>query len=157
MPAKNTIVYAKWTINQYTISFNEDGGSAVTDITQNFETNVSIPTAPTKTGYTFNGWYSDVELTTTYTFTTMPAQSITLYAKWTINQYTISFNEDGGSAVTDITQDYGTNVSEPNAPTKEGYTFGGWYSDVELTQSYVFASMPAENIEVYAKWVHEII
>src|SRR3989339_409956 len=152
MPAQNITLYAKWTIIQYTITFEESGGSAVLDITQDFNTAVTAPNNPTKEGYTFGGWYSDVELTTAYTFTVMPAQNITLYAKWTIIQYTITFEENGGSAVLDITQDFNTAVTAPNNPTKEGYTFGGWYSDVELTTAYTFTVMPAQNITLYAKW-----
>ncbi|MCK7486330.1 MAG: InlB B-repeat-containing protein [Bacillus subtilis] len=121
MPAQNITLYAKWTINSYTISFNANGGSAVTSITQNYGTAVSAPADPTKTGYTFAGWYSDAGLTSAYTFTTMAAQNITLYAKWTINSYTITFNSNGGSAVGSITQNYGTAVTQPADPTKTGY------------------------------------
>src|SRR3989339_244912 len=152
MPAQNITLYAKWTIIQYTITFEESGGSAVLDITQDFNTAVTAPNNPTKEGYTFGGWYSDAALTTAYTFTVMPAQNITLYAKWTIIQYTITFEENGGSAVLDITQDFNTAVTAPNNPTKEGYTFGGWYSDAALTTAYTFTVMPAQNITLYAKW-----
>jgi uncharacterized repeat protein (TIGR02543 family) len=152
MPAQNITLYAKWTLNNYTITFEENGGSAVLDITQGYNTAVVAPTAPTKTGYTFAGWYSDSALTTAYTFGTMPAQNITLYAKWTLNNYTITFEENGGSAVLDITQGYNTAVVAPTAPTKTGYTFAGWYSDSALTTAYTFSTMPAQNITLYAKW-----
>lgn len=153
MPDHDVTVYAKWTINQYTISFESNGGSAVSSLTQNYGTVVTEPSDPTKTGYTFSGWYSNIGLTTAYTFTTMPASNLTLYAKWTINQYTIAFEEDGGTAIADITQDYGSSVTAPTAPTKEGYTFSGWYSDIALTEPYLFTTMPAENITLYAKWL----
>ena len=152
MPAENVSLYAKWTINQYTISFDSNGGSAVANITQDYDTPVSAPTAPTKTGHTFGGWFSDVGLNTAYTFSTMPAENIALYTKWTINQYTISFDSNGGSAVANITQDYDTPVSAPTAPTKTGHTFGGWFSDVGLNTAYIFSTMPAQNIALYAKW-----
>ena len=148
----NITLYAKWTVNSYTITFNSNGGSAVAAITQPFGSAVSAPTAPTKTGNTFGGWYSDAGLTTAYTFTTMPASNITLYAKWTVNSYTITFNSNGGSAVAAITQPFGSAVSAPTAPTKAGYTFGGWYSDAGLTTAYTFTTMPAANITLYAKW-----
>jgi len=70
---------------QHTISFEENGGSAVTDITADTGTAVNTPTAPTKTGYTFVGWYADSGLTTLYAFTTMPNEDITVYAKWAVN------------------------------------------------------------------------
>ncbi|MBK7455203.1 MAG: InlB B-repeat-containing protein [Anaerolineales bacterium] len=152
MPAADITLYAKWTVNSYTITFNSNGGSAVAAITQPFGSAVSAPTAPTKTGNTFGGWYSDAGLNTAYTFTTMPASNITLYAKWTANSYTITFNSNGGSAVAAITQPFGSAVSAPTAPTKTGNTFGGWYSDAGLTTAYTFTTMPAADITLYAKW-----
>ena len=152
MPAQNITLYAKWTLNNYTITFETNGGSLVTAIEQGFGTTVTSPTPPTKEGYTFDGWYSDIGLTTAYTFTTMPAQNITLYAKWTLNNYTITFEVNGGSLVTDITQGYNSSVTAPTPPTKEGYTFGGWYSDIGLNTAYAFTTMPAQNITLYAKW-----
>jgi len=135
-----------------TITFNSNGGSAVTAITQAPGSAVSAPTAPTKAGSTFAGWFSDAGLTTPYTFTTMPAADITLYAKWTVNTTTITFNSNGGSAVTAITQAPGSAVSAPTAPTKAGSTFAGWFSDAGLTTPYTFTTMPAADITLYAKW-----
>ncbi len=155
MPAQNQTLYAKWTINSYTITFEEDGGTAVLDITADFNATIVAPTPPTKTGYTFAGWYSDVGLTTAYTFATMPAQNQTLYAKWTPNDYTISFEENGGSLVLDITQAYLTNISAPTPPTKEGYVFIGWYSDSGFTTTYTFTTMPAQDMMLYAKWDYQ--
>jgi uncharacterized repeat protein (TIGR02543 family) len=147
-------LYAKWAINQYTLSFDSNGGSEVTAITQDFNTEVTAPSAPTKEGYSFDGWYSDSELTSLYSFTTMPAQNLTLYAKWAINQYTITFESNGGSAVTAITQDYNTAVSAPADPTKTDYTFSGWYTDnTTFENAYTFGTMPAGSITLYAKWV----
>src|SRR5690554_7136806 len=145
-------LYAKWIINQYTITFNSNGGSSVSSITQDY-LHAALPISdPTKVGYTFAGWYSDSNLSTAYTFTTMPAEDITLYAKWIINQYTITFNSNEGSSVSSITQDYATTVSKPTDPTKVGYTFAGWYSDSNLSTAYTFTTMPAEDIALYAKW-----
>jgi|GEM_PF-1101114 len=137
IPAENITIKAKWNVNQYTITFDTDGGSAVNPITQDFGTTVTAPTAPTKEGYTFAGWENLPA--------TMPSSNITVKAKWTVNQYTITFDTDGGSAITPITQDYGTPVTAPVAPTKEGYTFAGWSVEVPGT-------MPAENITIKAKW-----
>jgi uncharacterized repeat protein (TIGR02543 family) len=97
MPSQPTTLYAKWTINQYTITFESNDGTSVTAITQDFDTAVSAPTNPTRTGYTFAGWFSDEALTTAYSFTTMPSQPNTLYAKWTINQASINFVGGGDS------------------------------------------------------------
>ena len=132
-----TTLYAQWSINQYTITYDTDGGTAIPAVTQNYGTAVSAPAAPTKTGYTFAGWDTVIP-------STMPAENMTIKAKWNINQYTITFNSNGGSDVAPITQDYGTAVTAPTAPTKTGYTFDGWDALPE--------TMPAENITVNAKW-----
>ncbi|MDO9629406.1 MAG: InlB B-repeat-containing protein, partial [Acholeplasmataceae bacterium] len=154
MPAANITLYAKWeaVVNLKTITFESNGGSAVDPITLNVGTAVTAPTAPTKLGNTFGGWYSDAALATAYTFTTMPANNITLYAKWTVNNYTITFESNGGSVVTALNQAYNSAVVAPTAPTKLGNTFGGWYSDVALATAYTFTTMPANNITLYAKW-----
>lgn len=150
---ENETLYAKWSLNNYTIHFNTAGGSVIDSITQAYGASVSEPTKPTKPGYTFWAWYGDEALTQTYTFSTMPASDITLYAQWTINNYTIRFISVGGTAVSDITQGFGTVVAEPTEPTKLGYTFAGWYSDIEYTDEYTFTTMPAHNNQLYAQWI----
>jgi uncharacterized repeat protein (TIGR02543 family) len=129
---------AKWTINQYTITFDTDGGSAVDAITQDYNTSVTAPSDPTKTGYTFAGWDKTIP-------SAMPAENVTVKAKWTVNQYTITFNTDGGSAVDAITQDYNTAVTAPSDPTKTGYTFAGWDKTIP-------SAMPAEDMTITAEW-----
>ncbi|HQC55308.1 MAG TPA: InlB B-repeat-containing protein, partial [Clostridia bacterium] len=138
----------------YTISFEENGGTTVADITQGYGTAVSEPTKPTRTGHTFKNWYSNPGLTDVFNFSgyTMPANNVTVYVDWTINQYTMSFNTNGGNAIGDITQDYNSDITPPSDPTKEGHTFAGWFSDSELTNSYTISKMPAENKTIYAKW-----
>ena len=131
-------LYAGWTVNQYTITFDTDGGSAVAPITQDYGTAVTAPANPTKEGYTFAGWDAEIPAT-------MPAENVTVKAKWTVNQYTITFDTDGGSKIDPITQDYGTAVTAPANPTKEGYTFAGWDAEIPAT-------MPAENVTIKAKW-----
>lgn len=152
-PIQNDMtVYAKWEINQYTISFNSNGGSDITAITQDYNTVVVAPAVPTKIENVFDGWYNDLELTTIFAFTTMPSEDITLYAKWSTIQYTISFNTNGGTEIDPIVLDYGTVVIEPTAPTKTGFEFAGWYRDIELTNYYTFSTMPEENITLYSDW-----
>ncbi|NCA67373.1 MAG: hypothetical protein EOM87_04850, partial [Clostridia bacterium] len=87
----NTSVYSNWSVNSYTISFDSNEGSAVASITEDYGAAIAAPDAPTKTENTFVGWYEDAEFTTAYTFATMPAGNITLYARWSTNQYTLSF------------------------------------------------------------------
>ena len=153
---ENITLYAKWTINTYTVTFNTDGGSAVDSQTVNYNSTATTPTAPTKTGYTFAGWYTDAGCTNSYDFLAAVTENITLYAKWTINTYTVTFNTDGGSAVDSQTVNYNSTATTPTAPTKTGYTFAGWYTDTECTVEYKFSEVVTENITLYAKWIEVI-
>lgn len=152
MPEANLTLYAKWTINTYTITFESNGGSAVTSLSGDYQQAITKPTNPTKTGYTFVDWYIDANLTTPYVFTLMGSSNLTLYAKWTVNQYTVSFETNNGSIVPSVTIDYNTLITAPTEPTKVGYSFGGWYSDQTLTTAYVFTSPVVASMTLYAKW-----
>ena len=138
MPAENITVTAQWEINQYTITFDTNGGSEIAPITQDYGTEITAPDNPTRKGYTFKGWDKEIP-------ETMPAENITVTAQWEINRYTITFDTAGGSEIAPITQDYGTNITAPADPTREGYTFIGWDKAIPTT-------MPAENITVTAQW-----
>ncbi len=138
MPAENITVKAQWKINQYTITFDTNGGSEIAPITQDYGTEITVPDNPTRKGYTFKGWDREIP-------ETMPAENITVKAQWKINQYTITFDTNGGSEIAPITQDYGTQISAPDNPTRKGYTFKGWDKEIPET-------MPAENITVKAQW-----
>ena len=138
MPAENITVKAQWEINQYTITFDTNGGSEIAPITQDYGTEITAPADPTRKGYTFKGWDKEIP-------ETMPAENITVKAQWEINQYTITFDTNGGSEIAPITQDYGTEITAPADPTRKGYTFKGWDKEIPET-------MPAENITVKAQW-----
>ena len=134
----NITLYAKWAANTYTITFDNAGGSEIAPITQDYGTVITAPEAPTREGYTFIGWDKEIP-------TTMPAENMTVTAQWEINQYTITFDTNGGSEIAPITQDYGTAITVPADPTREGYTFMGWDQEIPKT-------MPAENITLKAQW-----
>ena len=134
----NITLYAKWAANTYTITFDTAGGSEIAPITQDYGTVITAPEAPTREGYTFIGWDKEIP-------TTMPAENMTVTAQWEINQYTITFDTNGGSEIAPITQEYGTHITAPADPTREGYTFIGWDKEIPTT-------MPAENITLKAKW-----
>ncbi len=138
MPAENMTVKAQWEINQYTITFDTNGGSEIAPITQDYGTKITAPDKPTRKGYTFKGWDKEIP-------ETMPAENMTVKAQWEINQYTIAFDINGGSEIAPITQDYGTEITAPDNPTRKGYTFKGWDKEIPKT-------MPAENITVKAQW-----
>ena len=138
MPAENITVKAQWEINQYTITFDTNGGSEIAPITQDYGTEITAPDNPTRKGYTFIGWDKEIP-------ETMPAENMTVKAQWKINQYTITFDTNGGSEIAPITQDYGTEITAPDNPTRKGYTFKGWDKEIPET-------MPAENITITARW-----
>ena len=138
MPAENVTITAQWKINQYTITFDTTGGSEIAPITQDYGTEITAPANPTREGYTFIGWDKAIPAT-------MPAENVTITAQWKINQYTIKFDTAGGSEIASITHDYGTEITAPANPTREGYTFVGWDKEIPAT-------MPAENITITAQW-----
>ncbi len=210
-------VKAQYEANQYTVSFNSNGGSPVAPITADFDSKIAAPGEPTLEGSTFDGWYKDPEWTQAWNFAadTVPLDGITLYAKWKVNvyqvtfedwdgtvlktdpvnhgadatapaapsragytftgwdkeftnvtgaltvtaqyeanQYTVSFNSNGGSPVAPNTADFDSKIAAPGEPTLEGSTFDGWYKDLELTQAWNFAAdtVPLDGITLYAKW-----
>ena len=206
MPAGDLTITARWQIKRVTITFNTDGGTAVTPITQNYGTAVTAPAVPSRTGYTFAGWSpalpesmppenltvtamwagnlytvhfdaspaqapADQQVRYGATYGTLPepvregyaftgwylnnrrvdvmttvstAEEHTLTARWTVKQYTITFDTDGGSAMSERKLDYGAHISV-GTPTKAGYTFVGWLPALPNT-------MPAENLNVKAQW-----
>ncbi len=138
---------ATWTPTEYNITLTLDGGTAVNPTTYTIESEDITLNNPTKTGYTFKGWKLNGvgEAQMTVTITTGSTGDVAYTATWQVNQYTITFDSNGGSAVDAITQDYGTTITPPADPTRTGYDFDGWSPAVPAT-------MPAENMTVVAQW-----
>ena len=136
--ATDLTLTAKWQLNRYTITFDTAGGSEVPSITQDYGTAITAPANPTKTGYTFAGWDKTIP-------TTMPAENMTITARWQVNQYTITFKPENGGQDIVIKQDYGTAITAPANPTKTGYTFAGWDKTIPST-------MPAGDMAITARW-----
>ena len=151
VPADVTALTVQWTAPTYTVTLNTNGGTInsgnVTGYT--YGVGATLPTADdmTYTGHTFKGWYDNESLTGS------PVMAIggtetgnkEYWAKWEINQYTITVKPENGKADITITQDYGTAITAPADPTREGYTFIGWDMEIPTT-------MPAENITLKARW-----
>ena len=151
VPADVTTLTVQWTAPTYTVTLHANGGTInsgnVTGYT--YGVGATLPTADdmTYTGHTFKGWYDNESLTGS------PVTAIgntetgnkEYWAKWEINQYTITVKPENGKADITITQDYGTAIPAPADPTREGYTFIGWDTEIPTT-------MPAENITLKAKW-----
>ena len=151
VPADVTALTVQWTVPTYTVTLNTNGGTInsgnVTGYT--YGVGATLPTADdmTYTGHTFVGWYDNENLTGS------PVTAIggtetgnkEYWAKWEINQYTVTVKPENGEADITITQDYGTVITAPADPTREGYTFIGWDTEIPTT-------MPAENITLKARW-----
>ena len=151
VPADVTELTVQWTAPIYAVTLNTNGGTInngnVTEYI--YGVGATLPTADdmTYTGHTFKGWYDNEGLTgdpvTAIGGTEMGNKEY--WAKWEINQYTITFDTAGGSAIAPITQDYGTAITAPADPTREGYTFAGWDTAIPAT-------MPAHNMTITAQW-----
>ena len=158
VPADVTTLTAQWT-DTYTVTLNKNGGTIASgkDVTEyTYGTGATLPTAGdiTRAGHTFEGWYEDEN------FSGSPVTEISatdtgkkeFYAKWTLNTYTVTFDSQGGSKVDSQTVSHGGTVTEPTAPTYEGYTFGGWYTEAGCTTEYDFTTAVTESLTLYAKW-----
>lgn len=147
--------YGTYVAPQYTVTFNANGGSvSPTSTTVTSPNSITLPT-PFRTGYNFNGWYTSSSggsyiggAGSSYT----PTSSITLYAQWSAIQYTISFQENGGTNVSDITANVNSTVQLPTNTTRAGYTFSGWFSNSSLTVGPYTTWTVTANQTLYAKW-----
>ena len=154
--SKDMNLYAKWTARIYPVTLITNGGTInsgnITEYT--YGVGAKLPTDVTRTGYTFGGWYENgnfsgepvTEISTTDT------DDKTYYAKWTPIPYTVTFDSNGGSTVESKTVHYGDTVTKPADPTRDGYTFTGWYSNAELTTSWDFNTPITADTTLYAKW-----
>jgi M6 family metalloprotease-like protein/uncharacterized repeat protein (TIGR02543 family) len=153
----NKEFYAKWNIVSYSITYNLNGGTGASNSNYTIETNTITLPIPNKTGYDFVGWYAN-SLFTDSAVTTIPQGSTgnkTFYAKWNTVSYSITYNLNGGTGVSNSSYTIETNNITLPTPSKTGYSFMGWYANAELTGS-VITTIPkgsTGNKEFWAKWV----
>lgn len=157
----NTTLYGKFTPITYTITYNLNGGTnnGSNPSTYTVESSTITFAAPTRTGYTFGGWYSNSALTTSKSqITSGSTGNVEVWAKWTIESYSIVTVENGGTTVDNFTGNYGDSITAPADPTRTGYTFEGWFSNIALTTAFTFPSTfpdygaDGTTVNVYAKW-----
>ena len=157
MGAANTTLYAHWSVNAYTLAFDGNGGKASESSrkVQYGGQYGSLPTA-TRTGYAFQGWYTARDGGTKVSpSTTMGAADTTLYAHWSVNSYTVSFDSDGGSNVPAQKVRYGSKASRPADPTRAGHTFQGWYTSRDGGSKYDFGTAVTGDVTLHAHWAKE--
>ena len=147
-------LYAQWTVKQYDITFNDQYLSILTVVAEH-DTYLTPPIVSPRTGFTFDGWFKDMEGSPDQEWKFAEdkvTEEMTLYGKWSIIQITLSFDSQGGSDVADMVQDYNTAFPAPADPTREGYTFEGWYEEPVCTNLYDFETKLIADKELYAKW-----
>ncbi len=163
MSDTNPTLYASWKINSYKLTIHQNNSTSPYELSTQYGEELELieqvnPTLISKTGYTFAGWFTNTELTNPLAISTMPAEDLTIYAKWIINQYTITLyinHPTNNDIFKTSTYPYRSNIegyfSSPEAI--EGYSFTGWFTDPEGRNVFTApAMMPAENITLYAYW-----
>ena len=157
---------ANWTADSYTLSFDADGGSVSPESkTVTYDASFTLPT-PTKSGYTFAGWFSGTKQYTAGTW--KDTSNITLKAHWTANTYTVTYDDTSetranvivtfnynysGSTSSTVTLTNGQTLSYPNIPTRSGYVFAGWYTNSSCSSKYNFSGTITQDTTLYAKWI----
>lgn len=148
MPAQDVILHAMWNPIRYTITY--DMGDYHAPITHDHDYGDSIyRDEMEREGYVFIDWFTDETFTEPFDLDYMPARDLTIYALW---HNTLTFETNGGTAVSPMTLKAGDVITEPEDPIKEGYTFEGWFTDEALSLPFVFTVMPEPNRTLYAKW-----
>jgi len=153
---EDMVLHAQWTPTVYQVTFNSNGGTSVPSQAVYYGDRATYPTVPTRGQYTFEGWYTDSALMSLYSFTSTVTGNTTLYAKWSLGTYSVTFDVDGGSTVPTQVVNAGAQVDRPISPIKANYTFGGWYTDSACTNSYSFSAVVTSNMTLYAKWYADL-
>lgn len=143
---------AKWTPNDYYVSFVTEHGDPPTSQNVKYNGTATDPGTLTEEGYTFDGWYADENRTIEFDFTKPITSNTTVYAKWTANDYEVSFITEHGAAPTSQNVPYNKTATNPGELTAEGYTFIGWYADEAHKTKFDFSTPITGDTKVYAKW-----
>ena len=148
----NTTVYAKWTAKDYYVSFFTEHGDPPTSQNVKYNGTANDPGKLSAEGYTFDDWYTDATYTTKFDFTKPIKRNTTVYAKWTANDYEVSFITEHGNAPASQNVPYNETATDPGKLSAEGYTFDDWYTDATYTTKFDFSTPITSDTKVYAKW-----
>lgn len=146
------IYILKWTVEEYDIDFVTDTDKQLQTLTLEYGQRIPEFEELTKKGYDFAGWYTNSNKTQAFKSAFMPANNLTLYAKWTASEFELEFETNGGTIIEAQTYQYGSQIQRPEDPSKEGYDFVNWYEDKNFENIFEFGTMPANNVKIYAKW-----
>ena len=156
--ASDITLYAQWTPNNLVVTHDTQGGSTIANGSTGTGAAISTsPGTPTRDGYTFNGWFAASTGGTAITFPYTHARTtdFTLYAQWTPNNLVVTHDTQGGSTIANGSTGTGAAIStSPGTPTRDGYTFNGWFAastgGTAITFPYTHAR--TANFTLYAQW-----
>lgn len=152
VPTGDVTLTAKWTANDYYVSFVTEHGDPPTSQNVKYNGTAKDPGKLSEEGYTFDGWYTDDNYSTKFDFTKPIKSNTTVYAKWTANDYEVSFITEHGKTPTSQNVKYNGTATNPGELTEDGYTFIGWYTDHTCTTEFNFRTPITGDTKVYAKW-----
>lgn len=152
VPTGDVTLTAKWTAKDYEVRFITEHGNAPASQNVPYNKTATNPGELTAEGYTFGGWYADEKHTTEFDFNTQITSDTKVYAKWTANDYEVSFITEHGNAPTSQNVKYNGTANDPGKLSAEGYTFIGWYTDHTCTTEFKFSTPITGDSKVYAKW-----
>ncbi len=147
---------ARWSASAYVVTYDPQGGTDVDPGGFNWGDDVTLPSGPTRSGYTFSGWFVATSggsaLGTSYS--PFSPQDVTLYAHWTPRSYVVTYDPQGGSDVDPGSYTWGGDVTLPSGPTRAGYTFAGWFIAASGGSALGAAFTPGSpaNLTIYAQW-----
>ena len=152
VPTGDVTLTAKWTANDYYVSFVTEHGDPPTSQNVKYNGTATDPGTLTEEGYTFDGWYADDNYSKKFDFTKPITSNTTVYAKWTAKDYEVSFITEHGNAPTSQNVKYNGTAADPGKLSEDGYTFGGWYTDETYKTKFDFSTAITGDTKVYAKW-----
>ena len=152
VPTGDVTLTAKWTANDYYVSFVTEHGDPPTSNIFNYKGTAKDPVTLTEEGYTFDGWYTDDNYSKKFDFTKPITSNTTVYAKWTANDYEVRFITEHSDAPDSQNVPYNKTATNPGELTAEGYTFIGWYTDDTYDTEFDFRTPITGDTKVYAKW-----
>ena len=152
VPTGDVTLTAKWTANDYYVSFVTEHGDPPTSQNVKYNGTATDPGKLSEDGYTFDGWYTDETYTKEFDFTKPITSNTTVYAKWTAKDYEVSFVTEHGKAPASQNVKFNGTAKDPGTLTEEGYTFDGWYADEDHNTKFDFTKPITGNTTVYAKW-----